>query len=92
MKVGREESIVHNKEDVHLLAYLCYLLDIAHLQSGVCGGLCPDNLSVRLDVLSYFLCVCEVNHCDVHLLSIGQDFSQVSLSAAINIIDAQYMV
>ena len=86
------EGVVDNEDDTGSLESISDLADVEDLKGGVGGGLEPADLGVGADQGFEFLDVAEVAYCDVDI-SVGlQDLVEVSVSATVNIINAEDVI
>ena len=92
LEVRCEESIVDSEGNILGLAYLCYSGNVAYLECGICWSLSPHHLGIRLDSRFHRFQVSEINEVNLHSLLIMQDFPEVSLSAAIHVVNAKHVI
>ncbi len=89
---GGHESVVDNQKCAMSFASLADFLDVEHFKGWVGGGLEPDHLGVRSELLLEGVDVGEVLKGKLNVGVWSKNAAQVSLGAAIDVIYAEDMV
>jgi len=89
---GRGESVVDDEKSVRAFHGLGDGFDVEDLEGGVGWGFEPDELDIWLQIFLELLDVREVGEGNLDLGVWSEDLSQVSLGAAVHVVDAQESV
>ena len=92
LKIGSEESVVHNQESFLFLANLCDTSNVTDFKGGISGSFCPNKLSVGFHALANNIKITEIYEINLNSLSFIENASHISLSATIHIINAEDVV
>ena len=86
------KSIIHNNDAAVLVSLGYNKIEIADLESGVGRGFKPDQLSIRFEGAPEHFRTSEISECEISVLHLAHDLSEITLGAPIDIIDHEDMI